>query len=333
MAVPYTSTATSLTVVVGFRPVVIPSSHPNFRQLNEMVRKPATTEADVKPLLDIPQAIVNFTGGEITVFNGKLFYRGAEVKSNLASIILGFVKSGDTAAAEPFKRFLANCRQNPDLALIDTIYDWCVKGGLPITPDGEIIAWKIVGPDFKSIHSGKRGKLDHAIGSIVTEPREECDPNRTQTCSTGIHFASLEYIQGGGYAGGLSETSGNRVVAVVVNPADITPLPTDYNLSKGRCCKLRVVGEVPKPQVRDFYASSGRVYSGWAPAAPIKPATSGGISVGDVWANRDGARRTIASITAGGDYPVQDTLGARYTGSGRFNDDRTTSSFDLVRRA
>jgi len=333
MAVPYTRTPTSLTVVVDFRPTVIPSSHPNFVQLSELVAKPNTTEADVKPLLDIPTAITTYTGGEINVVNGRLFYRGVEVKDNLAQVILGFVKSGDPTAAEPFKKFLANCRNNPDLNLVSTIYDWCVKGNMPITPDGELIAWKIVGPDFKSIHSGKRGRLDHSIGATVTEPREECDPNRTQTCSTGIHFASLEYIEKGGYGGGLSGK--NKIVAVVVNPADITAIPTDYNLSKGRCCRLRVVGEVEAPKVKTFYENTGKVYGGWsaapAPApTPCTPRNAAGFAVGQRWARRNGYEVTITSINGSTDYPVKAGSDV-FTKNGRFNSDTSVSQFDLVR--
>jgi hypothetical protein len=331
MAVPYTRTATSLTVVIDFRPTVIPSSHPNFAKLIELVAKPGTTDAEVKPLLDIPTAITNFTGDEIKVVGGRLYYRGVEVKDNLAQVILGFVKSGDPAAALPFQKFLANCRQNPDLNLVSTIYDWCVKGNMPITPDGELIAWKIVGSDYLSLHSGRRGRLDHSIGAVVTEPREECDPNRNQTCSTGIHFASLEYIEKGNYGGGLSGRNGNRIVAVVINPADITAIPTDYNLSKGRCCKLRVVGEVEAPKVKGFYDNSGKVYSGWTPSTPVTPRNAAGFAVGQTWVTRAGTERVISSISGHGDYKVVDQNGNTYTASGRYNSDTTVSKFDLVR--
>lgn len=333
MAIAYTATATTLTLVVNFRPTVVPSSHPNFRRLIEMARDPNTTEADIVPLLDIPSAINTFTGGDITVHNGRLFYRGSEVKNNLATLILNFVKSGDHAAAEPFKKFLYNCRQNPDLALVDTIYDWCVKGNMPITPDGELLAWKIVGKDWMSLRGGKRGRLRHQIGDVVSEPREECDPNRNQTCSSGIHFCSLEYLEKGQYGGGL--TGGNRIIAVVINPADITAIPTDYNLSKGRCCKLRVVGEVEGRKVPDFYGNA-RVYGGWTDgrlANIAQAGTTSAFAVGQRWYNRNGDIAVLASTTAGGNYPLLDTEGRYYTAKGRYVADDSSSVFDLVRLA
>lgn len=315
MSVPYTRTPTSLTVVMvssGFRPVVIPSSHPNFQTLTKLVTDPATTEAQITPLLDIPSAIASFTGDEIKVVNGRLFYRGSEVKDNLAKVILDFVKSGDPAAAQPFRKFLANCRQNPDLALVSTIYDWCVKGGLPITPEGELIAWKIVGPDFKSIHSGKRGKLDHSIGAVVTEPREECDPNRNQTCSTGIHFCSIEYLQSGGYGGGL--TGRNKVIAVVINPADVTAIPTDYNLTKGRCCKLRVVGEVEGLRAPDYYGSA-KVFSGWSAAPVVRVELP--VRAGDKVRLRSGETGTVSVHGDGSVAGINGRKGDFYVATGR----------------
>lgn len=351
MSVPYTRTATSLTVICNFRSTVIPSSHPNFKTLCELVTKVNTTEREIMPLLDIPTAITNFTGDEIKVVNGKLYYRGVEVKDNLAQVILGFVKSGDLSAALPFQKFLANCRNNPDLELVSTIYDWCVKGNMPITPEGELIAWKIVGPNYMSLHSGKRGYLRHrpptdtTPGDVVTEPREECDTNRNRTCSTGIHFASLEYIEKGNYGGGL--TGSNRIVAVVINPADITAIPTDYNLSKGRCCKLTVVGEVEKPKVKSFYDDAGRVYGGWS-AQPVAPARqlrnwTGELNSGDVVTTRDGQRLTVTrsrptsetcSLRSGSRYVI-----AVFAFNGRsyrdddVHNDRDTDVISIISRA
>lgn len=327
MAIAYTRTPSSLTVVVNFRPTVIPSSHPNFNELCKLVTERDTTEAMVAPLLDVPAAISNFTGGEITVNNGRLFYRGVEIKNNLSSLILDFMRRGQGEAAEPFKAFLVNCRNNPDIGLIDTIYDWAVKGGLPITPDGCLLAWKIVGKDYMSLHQGPRGKLRHRVGDVVSEPREECDADRNRTCSRGIHFASIEYLEKGNYGGGLG--GGNRVMAVKINPADITAIPTDYNLSKGRCCKLTVVGEVEGPKVKNFYDNAGRVFSGWE--EPKRPK----FEVGEVWITREGNEVMVTATDLPHPfYPVR-VQGAEFyvvNEQGRYLGDRREHGYDLIRR-
>jgi hypothetical protein len=76
-------------------------------------------------------------------------------------------------------------------------------------------------------------------------PRSECDENRDQTCSTGLHFCSYEYLPRG-------YSHNQRVVIVKVNPKDVTAIPTDYNYQKARCCSYEVVGEITG-NVEDHY--------------------------------------------------------------------------------
>lgn len=266
MGVPYTKTETALSVVINFRPTVIPSSHPNFQKLVDLVQRQATTEAELIPLLDIPKAIEDFSGGNVTVVDGRLYYKGFEIKNELATVILNFVKAGKAEAAKPFEMFMEKAHANPDPRAASDLYSWVAAGRLPITPTGDILAWKIVQADYFSIRAGKRGKLRHMIGDVVEEPRHECNSNPDQTCSSGIHFCSLEYIKSGGYASG-----GSRIMAVAVSPTDVVAFPKDYGLSKGRCCRLTVMGEVPQELVPNYYSGSP-VYSGWTQAKPAETA-------------------------------------------------------------
>lgn len=324
MGIPYTKSDTTLSVVIDFRPTIIPSSHPNFQKLCELVENPRTTEADITPLINIPKAIETFTGGNVTVINGRLFYKGFEVKNNLASVILNFVKQGKDAAAKPFEMFMEKAHQNPDPRAVEGLYDWVVAGKLPITPDGDILAWKIVQNDYYSKRSGKQGKLRHAIGDVVEEPRHETDPDPDRTCSIGIHFCSLEYIEKGNYG---SMDSGDRIVAVAISPTDVVAFPRDYKLSKGRCCRLKVVGEVDWQKVKTFYDDKP-VYSGWEP--PKAERNAHGIAVGQTWRRRDGSKVVIESISHPGAYPVRDTDGSTYTSNGDWDGPSSDSKFDLL---
>ena len=300
----YTRTPTSLTIVLDYRPRIIPSSHPNFTRLSELVLKPSATEAEAKRLIDIPAAINDFTGGEVQVVNGKLFFKGFEVRNSLAQLILGFIKAGQPEAAEPFRRFLIKAHSNPDPRAAQGLFDWCVTGGLPITPEGDILAWKMVQNDYFSIRAGRRGKLRHQIGDVVEEPRHETNADPNHTCSTGIHFCSLEYILNGNYA----SASNGRVMAVAISPTDVVAFPHDYKLSKGRCCKLTVVGEVPWGNVGGFYDNQ-RVYGGWSqpvsaleatpspkPAVRYAAAADLPVQVGDVWRDRKGREIKIIEL-------------------------------------
>lgn len=264
--VPYTLTDTTISAVIGFVPRIIPKSHPNFETIKSLLVKGAT-EAKLLPLLDIPKAIEDYTGGDVFVKNGKLFYKGYEVRSTLATLILSFIREGNEEGAAPFKAFLAKAFANPDPRAALDLYDWVVHSGLPITPDGDILAWKAVRADYGSIHGGRR-QFDHHVGNIVEQPREECDANPDQTCSAGLHFCAGPYLKS--YASG-----GSRIVAVKISPTDVVAFPKDYGWEKGRACRYEIVGEIPLEQVPSFYPQGRRLYSGFnSTPTPTKAKTS-----------------------------------------------------------
>ena len=65
--------------------------------------------------------------------------------------------------------------------------------------------------------------------------RSQVNDNPNQTCSTGLHFCSQNY---------LGHFSGARVMILKINPRDVVSIPTDYDFSKGRCCRYEVIGEI-----------------------------------------------------------------------------------------
>lgn len=260
--IPYSITETTITAVIGFIPKVIPKTHPNFDRIREALIA-GEPESVLEPLLSIPKAIERLTDGDVLVKNGKLYFKGYELpaKSALVKLILGFTSEGKDDAAAPFKAFLVKAQSNPDPRAATDLYDWVVNSGLPITPDGDILAWKAVRDDYLSIHGGTRNpQFDHHVGNTVEMDRIDCDANPNQTCSTGLHFCSASYLPN--FAGG-----GSRIVAVKINPADVVAFPKDYGWSKGRACKYEIVGEVPQEQVSNFYPQ-GRVYRGFTNTNP-----------------------------------------------------------------
>jgi hypothetical protein len=70
--------------------------------------------------------------------------------------------------------------------------------------------------------------------------RQDVDDNCNNTCSTGLHFCSLNYL-------GSFGSSGDPVVILKIDPKDVVSIPVDYNNTKGRCCKYEVVGLYTQP--------------------------------------------------------------------------------------
>ena len=68
------------------------------------------------------------------------------------------------------------------------------------------------------------------IGTPVTMPREECDPNIANSCSYGLHVGARSYVKNFNFG------DKKLVLAVLVNPANIVALP-QYDHSKIRVCE------------------------------------------------------------------------------------------------
>jgi hypothetical protein len=103
---------------------------------------------------------------------------------------------------------------------------------VPLTDDGCFLAYKAVRNDYLDCYTGK---VDNSVGQTPMMPRKAVDPDRRNQCSQGYHFCSLGY---------LASFSGNKIMAVKVNPKDVVAIPEDYNYTKGRTWKYEVVYEV-----------------------------------------------------------------------------------------
>ncbi len=146
---------------------------------------------------------------------------------------------GQNIPFEPLLLFLENTLKNPEPRAVDELYLFLDANTLPITEDGCFLAYRRVNADYLSIHANPDGTRNrNKVGDVVTMPRNEVDGNRNETCSAGLHFASLSYIPSYG-----SSANGDITVIVKVNPADVVSIPSDYQNQKGRCCKYEVVAE------------------------------------------------------------------------------------------
>lgn len=133
----------------------------------------------------------------------------------------------------PMLKFIENLMKNPSKRAVDELFGFMEACSLPITEDGHFLAYKRVRSDYKDVHSGT---LDNSVGKTLEMPRNLVDEDKNNTCSYGLHFCSYEY---------LKHFSGQRIVVLKINPADVVAIPADYNNSKGRTCKYEVVDELP----------------------------------------------------------------------------------------
>ena len=255
MTLPYIMGANFVTVMVEGVTHTIGEDQPNYKALREAIR---TKNFDAVPELVTPaKAIETFGAGEITVRDNEVYYNGAVLRNGVTARIIQMMSEGFDA--QPLMLFLGKLMSNPSKTAVDELYDWLEGTRLPITEDGDFIAYKKVRDDYRDFYTGKvlnkpaELMTDKDLASlaepmngvsvsvvdgetVLAMPRNQVDDNRNRTCSQGLHFCSLSYLPN--YYGGSG-----RVLLVKINPADVVSIPSDYNFAKGRAWTYRIVGE------------------------------------------------------------------------------------------
>lgn len=172
------------------------------------------------------------TDGDVVTRNGKV------LPSRLGSLLLSYARSGSDALAA-LCRFIARLDHNPSKRSVESLYDWVEANGLTINPQGFIVAYKGVGNDGLSVHSGAasvdgvaiKGRIPNRVGSVVTMPRNEVQDDPSIGCHTGLHVGSHSY----------AKSFGARLLTCIIDPADVVSVPTDCGAAKMRVCRYEVV--------------------------------------------------------------------------------------------
>jgi hypothetical protein len=230
MSYPFIIQGNNITVVIGNKPHTISKSHITYQKVVDAIKAGDWTK--VADLVEPKKVVLNYGKGNVSVQGDQLFWKGKPMHNALATRMIAMLQ--DEFPIEPLVNFMENLMTNPSKRAVDELYGFLEKNSLPITPDGHFLAYKKVRTDYLDIHSGT---MDNSVGRVVEMERNEVDDNKDQTCSTGLHFCSQEYLP---HFGG----SDSRVVILKINPRDVVSIPSDYNNAKGRACRYEVIGEI-----------------------------------------------------------------------------------------
>lgn len=234
--------------------VVNKNTHLNYLEIVDAI---ATAQWDkVADLVDVKRSIATFYDGDIEIKNGYVLVKGTKLHQALADRLIEMYRS--KMPLDALLAFLSNLMENPSLTAVEELYDFLEVNTLPITTDGCFLA-------YKRVHRNEDGsyvdcytkKVPNDVGANVWMKRNAVDDNRNNTCSRGLHFCSLAYLQGSGY--GASSSQENPIIIVKINPKNVVSIPTDYNNSKGRCCEYDVLSDHQGTQ--DEEAFDAPVYS------------------------------------------------------------------------
>lgn len=255
MSYPFLIQGDNVVVVVDNKPHTINKTHITYQKVVDAI-KAGDWEA-VKESIEPKKVVLNYGNGNVSIQGETLFWKGKELHTTLAVKMIDMLKEG--FPIEPMVNFMDNLYQNPSKRAVDELYGFLEKGNLPITPDGHFLAYKKVRANYMDVHSGT---MDNSVGQIVEMERFNVDDNKDNTCSTGLHFCSKDY---------LNSFGGERTVIVKINPRDVVSIPSDYNATKGRACRYEVVGEL---EVAPEQAFTRSVQRNTNTARPMKTGTS-----------------------------------------------------------
>lgn len=225
---PYIIQSDTIVLMMNNKCYNITKTHIAYNKLLEAI-KTADWET-VEEVIEPRKILLNYGSGNIAIQGETLFWKETELHNSLTKRIIRMYQEG--FSIEPMVKFMENLMENPSHTAVQELYGFLENNDLPVTPDGCFLAYKKVRDDYTDCHTGT---IDNSIGAMPSMDRNMVDDNRDRTCSTGLHFCSLNYLQ---YFGG------SRTMIVKVNPRDVVSFPMDFECSKGRCCEYEVVGEL-----------------------------------------------------------------------------------------
>ena len=234
----YIKTGDTYVVFIGSDVYRIDTTNRKYDRVEELLKQPATPDniAEIEAIVTPRKAVENYTNGtDISVKGGRVYYKDTEeVNGTIVDRLLNMLKEGADVTA--LTNFLSKLYKNPSNSSIEELYMFLETNELPLTVDGDILAYKAVTNDYMDKHSRT---FDNSIGKVVSVERRTVDDRRENTCSNGLHVARY------GYADDF-RNRGDRLVVVKIDPADVVSVPNDYGNAKMRVCKYEVIAEVPR---------------------------------------------------------------------------------------
>ena len=235
-------TGDSLTVVVEGKTETMNSSHPNWYRAVQALRE--EKYEDLAGMFDVATGIEDFTEGNIRVTDGKLHYQEQEIHNHVVDRIFDFMQRG--IPHKPLVKFLDNLMQNPSKRAVDELYRFLEHKSMPLTHDGNFVAYKSVTKGFKDHYSKT---FNNTVGQELSMIRNTVCDDANVGCSEGFHAGSYEYAK----SFGSNEDS--VVMRVEINPKDVVSVPNDSDHQKLRTCRYKVVEECEHIMYEPIYRS------------------------------------------------------------------------------
>jgi hypothetical protein len=208
---------------------------PNFEPLYNLIKTngPADQVKDLLTPATQIRKVGEKAGFEIRINDANnavgVFFNGSEVNSKLSAMLVEMFMSGNDF--EPLRNFMIKALSNRDATEADVLYDFVIKNKLPITPDGDFLAFKATLANGFDRHSGT---VQYRIGEYLHVTN--FNPDKRTQCGSGLHVGGRNYVKGYGH-------TDDAYWIVKVNPADTVFYRADASDGKMRVSKLFVYAQ------------------------------------------------------------------------------------------
>jgi len=238
MSISYIRTQDNITYFVDGVPATISREDSRYDAAVEAIKNGDAEALRNLTLESKARHITEITAGKIRFVPEKraLYYNGELISHSIIERLFMFYEEGFPIVN--LLRFMDRLMLNPSKRSVDQLYRFIESCNLPITESGHFLAYKVVTSDYKDIRTKT---FDNSPGKEVSMPRNQVLDDPNVTCASGLHAASKDYLS---YYGNC-HNGDNRVVVVMIDPADVVSVPIDHNNSKLRVCRYVVLCEIP----------------------------------------------------------------------------------------
>lgn len=236
-------TDNGISTVIEGRPYSVGKDHLKYKEILKTLKSKDGDKFIELYLLGSKSVKIKESSGfkvssSLVVGYENITWNGTEIRNSIVEKILRLQKEGqDVGPISLFlEKTLSLSKENAE-----ALFLFVESKGLPISEDGDLLAWKVVNSNYKDKHTGK---VDNSVGVTVPEiPRSLCDSSRENPCSLGYHVGNLAYSG----PQGTFQGSGDKTVIVKFNPSNVVSVPSDVRQNKIRVTQYTVVEDY-KPE-------------------------------------------------------------------------------------
>ena len=204
----------------------IDTEHRNYDEIVAAIK--AGEDNNVINLINVAQQIerairASADTDNVKIADGEVLFQGEPIHNSLTTRIITMADEGFDIGH--MVRFLENLMMNPSFRAVNELYNFLEAGAIPITENGTFLSYKKIRENWTDVYTGN---FDNSIGAEPEMPRNHVNEDSSETCSSGLHVCSYDYLPSFG------TSPGNRVVICEVHPRDVVSIPDDYNNTKMR---------------------------------------------------------------------------------------------------